>query len=246
MRKTSKLFILFAVTLLLTNTEGMAQNSVAAFNGTQPGVTPQKEASQQNKHKSKPKKVTPTPVANNAADLARIEEYLNGLRNISADFLQIDDMGGMMNGKISISRRDGRSGRMRVTYDAPNKDFIVADGTLVSIWNDDMQSQTNVPQGESLAEFILRSPLKLSGDIKVLSLKYYPAKIELALAQKDDEASGTLVLVFEDKPLRLRQWKVIGPDGHMTGVTLQNVREDVTFSDNTFHFVPPNFGKTGR
>ena len=33
-------------------------------------------------------------------DLARIEAYLNGMKNISADFLQIDDAGGIMRGDL--------------------------------------------------------------------------------------------------------------------------------------------------
>ncbi len=55
--------------------------------------------------------------------MARIEEYLNKMRSIAADFMQIDDAGGMMHGEIKIQR----PGKMRVTYDPPSKDFIVAD-----------------------------------------------------------------------------------------------------------------------
>src|SRR5262249_14788164 len=79
-------------------------------------------------------------------DLRRIEDYLNGLKNISAGFLQIDDAGGMMHGELAISR----PGKMRVDYDPPSRNFIIADGDFVHIWNDDLQAQTNVAQGTSL------------------------------------------------------------------------------------------------
>jgi outer membrane lipoprotein-sorting protein len=180
--------------------------------------------------------------ANDAADTARIEAYLNGLKNISADFLQIDDAGGTLTGKIEIQR----PGKMRVTYDAPSKDFIVADGDTVHIWNADLQSQTNVDEGSSLAEFILRNPIHLSDDVSVTKIERRPAKLEITLVEKNDPAAGQLTLIFEDRPLRLRQWRVIDPQGITTGVTLQNVREDVTFPSSTFTFVPPNFGKSGR
>lgn len=175
-------------------------------------------------------------------DLHRIEIYLNGLRSIAADFLQVDEEGHMLHGKIAIQR----PGKMRVTYDAPNKDFIVADGDWVHIWNEDLKAQTNVEQGSSLAEFVLRDPIKLQGDVTVTKLKHLPAKVEMTLVQTQDPAAGSLTLVFEDHPLLLRQWKVLDPQGHITGVNLENEEMDVKFPRSTFIFVPPNFGKGGK
>jgi outer membrane lipoprotein-sorting protein len=177
--------------------------------------------------------------AQDKSDLGRIETYLNGLKNISADFLQVDDAGGIMRGEIAISR----PGKMRVTYDPPNKDFIIADGDFVHIWDDQLQSQTNFEQGSSLAEFILRDPVRMSGDVTVTKLQHFPAKIEVTLVQSNDPGAGSLTLVFEDQPLKLRQWKVIDAQGHSTGVNLENMSEGMTFPAPTFVFVPPNFGK---
>ncbi|HEU0117000.1 MAG TPA: outer membrane lipoprotein carrier protein LolA [Alphaproteobacteria bacterium] len=171
-------------------------------------------------------------------DLTRIEDYLNGLKSISADFLQIDDRGGIMRGTIQIQR----PGKMRVNYDPPSKDFIIADGSNVHIWNDELKEQTNVDEGSSLAEFILRDPVKLSGDVVVTSFKRFPAKLEITLVQKGDPAAGKLTLIFEDQPLKLRQWRVLDPQGHTTGVNLENTREGVTFPAKTFQYIPPNFG----
>lgn len=176
------------------------------------------------------------------ADLVRIETYLNNLKTISADFMQIDDNGGMMRGTIAIQR----PGKMRVNYDPPNKDFIIADGNNVHIWNDDLKEQTSVDQGSSLAEFILRDPIKLNGDVTITKIQHFPAKIEITLVQTNDPGTGQLTLVFEDNPLKLRQWKVLDPQGRTTGVNLENMREDVTFPAKLFHFVPPNFGLNSK
>ncbi|MFA4995180.1 MAG: outer membrane lipoprotein carrier protein LolA [Bdellovibrionales bacterium] len=172
-------------------------------------------------------------------DLAKIENYLNGLKNVSADFLQVDDAGGMMRGQIAISR----PGRMRVTYDAPSKDFIIADGGSVHIWNEDLQAQTNVDQDASLAHFILRDPVKLNDDVTITKMARFPAKIEVTLAQTSDPGAGSLTLVFSNKPFKLRQWKVIDPQGRSTGVSLENMSDRAAFPDSTFIFIPPNFDK---
>jgi outer membrane lipoprotein-sorting protein len=187
--------------------------------------------------------VTPAALsAQDKGDLDRIADYLNGLKNISADFLQVDDAGGMLRGEIMISR----PGKMRVTYEAPDKDFIIADGSFVHIWDDQLQSQTNVEQGSSLAEFILRDPVKLSGDVTVTKFARFPAKLEVTLVQSNDPGTGSLTLVFEDKPLKLRQWKVTDAQGRTTGVSLENMSEGTAFPASTFVFVPPNFGKNNK
>ncbi|MDD5587050.1 MAG: outer membrane lipoprotein carrier protein LolA [Alphaproteobacteria bacterium] len=185
-------------------------------------------------------RVTPAKLSeSDKADIARIEKYLNELKSVAAGFTQVNDMGEFRHGKIAIQR----PGKMRVTYDPPQKDFIVADGTFVHIWDAGMEQQTNVPVGSSIAEFILRDPIKLSGDVTVTKFVRFPAKLELSIVSAKDPGDGELTLIFEDKPLQLRQWRVLDALGRTTGVNLENAREGVTFASNTFDFVPPNFGK---
>ncbi len=180
--------------------------------------------------------------AQDRADIARIETYLNEMKNIAADFMQVDDKGGIMRGTLAIQR----PGKMRVTYAAPSHDFIVADGDFVHIWDGDLRSQTNVPEDSSLANFILRDPISLSGDVTITKFERFPAKMELTLAEAGDPAAGQLTLIFEDHPLILRQWRVIDPQGRKTGVNLENEETEVEFAGNMFDFVPPNFGVGGK
>jgi outer membrane lipoprotein-sorting protein len=175
-------------------------------------------------------------------DVSRIEDYLNDLKSIGADFMEIDENGGIQRGTIAIQR----PGKMRVNYNPPSRDFIVADGNTVHIWNDDLQEQTNIDESSSLAEFILRDPVRLSGDVVITKLQRFPAKIELTLVEANDPAAGALTLIFEDRPLKLRQWRVLDPQGHVTGVNLENEHEGPSFTESTFTFVPPNFGRSNK
>jgi outer membrane lipoprotein-sorting protein len=176
------------------------------------------------------------------ADIARIESYLNDLKSVAADFTQISDSGEFRHGKIAIQR----PGKMRVTYAAPDKDFMVADGSFVYMWDDELEQQSQMPVGSSIAEFILRDPVRLNGDVTITRFARYPAKIELSLVSTNDPGEGELTLIFEDKPLQLRQWRVLDAQGRTTGINLENMREDVVFPSNTFSFVSPNLGKTPR
>jgi outer membrane lipoprotein-sorting protein len=176
------------------------------------------------------------------ADIKRIEAYLNDLKSISADFLQMDDQGGMTRGTIAIKR----PGKMRVNYAPPSHDFIVADGDFVHMWDGSLKSQTNVPEDSSLANFILRKNISLSGGVTVTKFQRFPNKLEITLVQTDDPGLGRLTLIFEDHPLLLRQWKVFDAQGRTTGVNLENERSGVEFPHDTFNFVPPSFGRGGK
>ncbi len=180
--------------------------------------------------------------ARESRDVARIETYLNELKSVSARFLQVSDSGAMRHGAIAIQR----PGKMRVTYDEPDKDFIVADGSFVNIWDDELQQQSTIPLGSGIADFILREKISLSGDVVVTRFAYYPAKIEVSLVSVKEPGEGELTLIFEDKPLKLRQWRVVDSQGRTTGVNLEDAREGVSFESGTFSFIPPNIGKTGR
>jgi len=171
-------------------------------------------------------------------DVARIEKYLNELKSVSASFLQVSDSGALRHGTIAIQR----PGKMRVVYDAPDRDFIVADGSFVNIWDNEMQQQSTIPLGSGIADFILREQLSFSDDVIITRFAYYPAKMELSLVSKEDPSEGELTLIFEDKPLKLRQWRVIDAQGRTTGVNLENAREGVDFPNGTFSFIPPNIG----
>jgi len=174
--------------------------------------------------------------------VARIEKYLNELKSVAAGFLQVNDAGEMRHGRIAIQR----PGKMRVDYDPPSKDFIVADGSFVNMWDDELGNQSSIPVGSSIAEFILRDPIKLSGDVTVTRFVRFPAKLEVSVVSTKDPGDGELTLIFEDKPLQLRQWRIIDPQGRMTGVSLEAPREGATFPPGTFTFVSPKLGKTDR
>lgn len=178
----------------------------------------------------------------NKHDIARIEEYLNNITTLQADFSQTNDNGEYRHGKMELRH----PGKMHVAYDSPSKDFIVADGHFLNIWDGEMQQQTSVPIDSSLGDLLLRDNIKLSGDITVLKIERGAAKIEITVTSTKDPAAGQLTFIMEDKPLKLRAWRVLDPQGRLTTVSLENAREHVELPDGLFTFIPPNFGKNTK
>jgi outer membrane lipoprotein-sorting protein len=171
-------------------------------------------------------------------DVARVENYLNHLKSISADFIQVNDRGAMRYGVIAIER----PGKMRVTYNPPDKDFIVADGSSMYFWDGETREESNVSLGSTLIDFILRDPIRLSDDVTVTNVARSPAKLEVTLRSTEDSGEGQLSLVFEERPFKLRQWRIVDAQGGITSVSLENIREGVNFPASTFNFIPPSSG----
>lgn len=180
--------------------------------------------------------------AETKAQIHRAEEYLNARTSFSAKFMQAADNGQVVTGTLLVKR----PGRMNLSYDPPMKDFIVADGSFVYMWDGEMEQSTTLPLGGSLADLILRDNLRLSGDIEVTDVVHEPSKLEITVRQKKDPDQGTMTLLFEDQPLVFHGWRVVDAQNRTTTVNLQNMQENVTLAAQSFIFVPPKLGKNTR
>lgn len=173
-------------------------------------------------------------------EIARIQNYINSIRTLKADFLQVMSDGSVETGKIAISR----PGKMRLEYDAPNDNLLVADGALVHVWDGAAKTSSSVPLGTSLADIILRDELKFEGDITITEIKQYPAAIQVTLVQSANPEAGSMTLEFEDRPLKLRNWRVLDAQGYETRVAISNERVDVDIPSSTFFYRDPSIGRS--
>src|SRR3546814_15920621 len=66
--------------------------------------------------------------AEDRADVARVEAYLNGITSMKSSFLQSSSTGHVARGPVWLRR----PGRLRLEYDPPPPIHITADGVLVT------------------------------------------------------------------------------------------------------------------
>jgi len=190
---------------------------------------------------SVPAIAAPKPAALSAQDqaiLGRVEEYLNGVHTLQSKFIQAAPSGHQTSGTFYLSR----PGKMRLEYDPPVKDFVVADGSFLFYWDGEMRQQSSAPIGSTLADFILRKEVRLSGDVTVTDVYQAPGVVEVSLVETKDPGKGTLTLVFEDRPFQLRKWRVLDAQGLTTEVALVNPRSGVQLDANMFYFKEPKTG----
>ncbi|MFD1624764.1 LolA family protein [Azospirillum griseum] len=182
--------------------------------------------------------VAATLSAQDKAAIAQVEQYLNGVQSLQSKFVQVANDGRQATGTFYLSR----PGKMRLEYDKPITDFVVADGTFIFYWDGEMRQQSSAPIGTTMADVILRKAIKLSGDVTVTNVFQAPGVVEVSLVETKEAGKGTMTLVFEDRPFQLRKWRVLDAQGLTTEVALLNPRTDVTLPSDLFYFKEPKAG----
>ncbi len=160
-------------------------------------------------------------------EVVKAEQYLNTLRTAKADFIQTSSLGARLSGQFYLDR----PGRLRFNYNEI-KDFIVADGVFVYYYDSQLRQQSNAPIGQTLADFLLRKDLSLSGDLRVTDLQKKNDQTVITVVQKDEPGAGKVELFFTDVPYSLASWRVTDAQGEVTDVVLKNLQTGVTFEDS--------------
>ncbi|MAB12720.1 MAG: cell envelope biogenesis protein LolA [Parvibaculum sp.] len=166
------------------------------------------------------------------ADIAAVKEvdaYLNGMKRLQGDFLQIGADGSMAQGKFFIRR----PGRARFEYDPPANQLVVADGFWVAVKEGDAPAQ-RIPLSSLPFAPILDEKVDLLAQTNVLDVEKAPGVLRIKLTGKDDGLPGTVTLVFDQPNLQLRQWVVTDAQGLQTTVALRNVRAGVEADNALF------------
>jgi len=180
-------------------------------------------------------------VANAAqpVEVQKAEAYFAHLKTVEARFVQTTADGHQQRGTFYLSR----PGKLRFQYDPPNEDFVVADGIFIYFYDAQLKQQSHAPISETLADFLLRKNLKLTGDLKVTKIMRAGELVQIFLVQTEQPESGTLVLGFteeKDGTFDLRKWRIIDAMGNITETELFNVKKGVKFKqDGLFSYHDP-------
>lgn len=169
----------------------------------------------------------------------RAEQYLNALKTAKARFVQTAPDGSQTIGTFYLSR----PGKLRFEYDPPVEDFIVADGLLIYFYDSQLGEQSNAPIGQTLADFLLRADLSLSGDITVSDVKRSGNLMLVELRQTDDPQAGALTLGFEENPMQLKKWRVTDATGAITEIELFQLQTGLNLPSSLFYYRNPDHGQ---
>lgn len=166
------------------------------------------------------------------AIISKIEGYLSAITTLKADFVQISSDGGAADGTLYMER----PGKMRFEYNPPAQILLVSTGHDFIYYDKEINAPTYFDIDETPAGIILAETISLTDKVKIVDYRRTAETIRVELVRKSDPGAGSVTLVFQEKPMQLRQWIVTDPTGIETTVTLFNTEEGMSLDPELFKF----------
>jgi outer membrane lipoprotein-sorting protein len=182
------------------------------------------------------------PSATHAGDIARIEDYLNDLTTLKADFVQINPDGGTITGELYYQRPD----KMRLDYDPPSEILVISDGWQIVYYDRRLDQVSHVFPNSTPLGFLLSDQIRLSGDVTVTGVERSAGELHVTLVQTEEPNQGSIQLSFAEDPLELRRWTLTDAQGQATHVVLERAESGLALDRELFRFRNPKFYPDAR
>lgn len=176
------------------------------------------------------------------ADLDRVSAYLNAIKSLRGDFVQIGPNGEMDQGRFYLEK----PGRLRFEYNPPSPVLIVSDGRTVSVSNSKLKTVDRYPLSATSLDLILSDDIDLRHDRSVLGVTREPGLLVILARTSTTRRKPNVSLTFSDPVLEIRQWSVIDDQGLTTTVALSDLEPGVDLNDTLFVLPRPAGTKDGN
>jgi outer membrane lipoprotein-sorting protein len=181
----------------------------------------------------------PAPKAGEASNLEpaqralvdKISAYLSGVQMLSGDFSQIGPDHKQTTGQFYIQK----PGKVRFEYDPPVPIDIVADGQSVVVRDRKLATQDLYPLSQTPLRFLLADRIDLLRDTNVVGVYADPIYVSVAIEEKQALiGTSKLLMMFDSKDLKLKQWTVTDPQGYDTTIAISNLDSNKRPDPNMF------------
>jgi outer membrane lipoprotein-sorting protein len=180
---------------------------------------------------------SPPTTAQDQADIARAESYLNSIHTMQARFLQVDANDNTIGGNVWMQR----PGRMRFEYDPPDRMLLVAGHGLLVYYDPAVRQTSNIFLSSTPLGLLLQDNLRLAGPVTVTGIARAKGQIQITIVRTNNPSDGAITLIFATDPLTLRSWIVRDAQGRQTQISLYDVKFGGSFPQSMFTFVGPQF-----
>lgn len=170
-----------------------------------------------------------------APEVTAVEDYLNGIHSLESGFIQRGPDGSVVEGTLSLER----PGRLRFQYQEGVPILIVSDGTTLTFVDYDVRQVTRWPIADTPLGILVAKNIDLENAMIVSSTSGEDGLLRVTVQDPKRIDEGYITLIFEQKPLTLRAWDAVDPQGLVTRVTLVNAETNVALDDSLFTFKDP-------
>lgn len=173
-----------------------------------------------------------------AADetLINVENYLNGIKYIKANFIQDDKINSKLaEGVFYISR----PGKLRLDYTNPFEASLYTNNKLTTYYDKELDEISNIRTSSTPLYFLLKDKISLtSKEIHIINIEETKDGIELTLREANKEEQGTLMLNFAKNPIELKSMTLINELNQEIEINLFNINKE-PIKKSVFEFQNP-------
>lgn len=179
-----------------------------------------------------------TARADDVQVVRQIEDYLNGIKTMEADFIQTASNGSTAEGKIYIQKPN----KVNMQYSKDTNVSIIGDGKYVVYHDKDLDQVTHISYNDIPATLILGNDIKVDGKSLKASNIYQDAGITSAVFEyPENDNIGPITLTFNNTPFELKQWRIVDPQGVEIVLSLSNINKDIKLDSKLFKFKNKRF-----
>ncbi len=153
--------------------------------------------------------------------LDKLSAYINSLTSAEARFVQTNADGTTAKGRFIIQR----PGQARFEYDPPNKNLVLASGSMVAIFDaKSNQPPEQYPLARTPLNLLLAAGVDLSAAKMVTDHGEFKGSTHVLAQDPKHPDYGTIELIFSEKPVALTQWIITDDSGGQTSVKLDPLK----------------------
>jgi len=174
------------------------------------------------------------------ADVARINGFLNNLKNMSGRFLQINPDGVLSEGAFYIAR----PGRARFDYDeedlvvvARGQQLLIKEGTFVT---------NELPLDGTPLKILLGRDIDLATDARIIAVDSRAGTLATTIQDPEAPELGQVTLIFTGPTLQLQRWIVTDAQGLRTTISLTEINYPERIDPDLFRLESGNSTFRGR
>ena len=148
----------------------------------------------------------------------RIFDYLQTFSSLKSNFIQVNNNGDILTGKIFLIR----PGKVRINYNEIPL-LIISDGQKVATINKKLKSISFYKLSDVPIKLLLFKNFKYD-NIEVLNLEESENQIVIQLAEIKKENNGYVEVIFEKQPFIMKKWIVFRDKFTKTEILLNNLK----------------------
>jgi outer membrane lipoprotein-sorting protein len=154
------------------------------------------------------------------AQLERISQYLSSMQSMVGNFVQIGPDGSRTQGTFYLQK----PGKVRFEYNPPSPIELIADGSSVVVRDRNLATQDLYPLSQTPLRYLLADHIDLLRDTDVVGVSADDTFVTAVIEEKQlVVGTSRLMIMFDAKDLKLKQWTVTDPQGLDTTVAVYNL-----------------------